>query len=332
MHKVIIATVFFIFTGCNSVQQNPDKTAFPKLTGKYFGLNKPTITPEIFAPNIISTGMSEINACYSPDYSEFLYTIILPNGQFVIMTMSYTNEKWSEPKVAHFSGKYSDADPFISYDGKWLYFVSKRPIGSSQKIKEDWDIWRLEKINGRWDNPEKLGSDINSSSNDIYPSLTKDGTLYYSSGKGSQNNDIYFAKPNGRNFEHSVKLSDKINSQWEGDIFISADESYMIFFVSHKNSEKSGLYISFRNNDSWSSPKRMGKDINRTGKEFCPIVSPDGKYFFFTSNRKKNKENSNHPLSYKSIKENHTKLYNSPQNGKNDIYWVDAKIIDLYKK
>ena len=43
------------------------------------GQKEPGLVPEIFAPNIVSTGMTEINACFSPDYTEFFYTIVLPD-------------------------------------------------------------------------------------------------------------------------------------------------------------------------------------------------------------------------------------------------------------
>ena len=332
MKKIAIALSIIMLIGCTTKSNINGSSTFPQLTGKYLGQKKPTLSPEIFAPNIISTGMSEINATFSPDYKEFLYTIILPSGQYVIMTMSYSENKWSEPQVASFSGKHSDADPFITHDRKWLYFVSKRPVDGEQKVKEDWDIWRLEKVNGEWSNLEKLGSDINSKTNDIYPTLTKDGTLYYSSGKGEKdNNDLFYAKAKGDNFAPSIKLNDEINRNWTGDVFISPEEDYMIY-GSYGKREESGLYITFNNDGAWTSPVRMGEEINRTGNEFCPIVSPDGKYFFFTSNRKVDKRKSKEALSLQKIKEDFIDSFTSPGNGQNDVYWVDAKIIDKYRE
>lgn len=278
MNKIIITLILILLIGCKT--KSPQNNSYIELTGKYLGQEEPKLRPEIFAPNIVSTGMSEINACFSPDYKEFLYSIILPNGQFVIMTMSYSGEKWSKPEVAKFSGKYSDADPFITLDGKWLYFVSKRPTETIQTMKKDWDIWRLKKINGEWSNLERLGSDINSEADDIYPTLTKNGTLYYSSGRyGNNNRDIFYAVSNDNNFESSIKLSDTINSKWEADVYIS----------------------------------------------------PDGKFFFFTSNRTIGKEESNEALSYKKIREDFIESYNYPGKGKNDIYWVDSGIIEKYR-
>jgi len=329
MNKLIIAVFLIVLTGCKT--KSPQSTAFPEMTGKYFGQDEPELLPELFAPGIVSTGMSEINACFSPDYTEFLYSVILPDGQFVIMTMSYSGERWSEPEVARFSGKYSDADPFITSDGKWLYFVSKRPVDTVQNMKRDWDIWRLEKVNGEWSKPENLGPDINSEADDIYPTLTKKGTLYYSSGRyGNNNRDIFYAVSNGNEFETSVKLNDTINKYWEGDVYISPEEDYMIF-ASYERPEGSGLYVSFNNGGNWTSPVRMSEEINRTGREFCPMVSPDGEFFFFTSNRTIEKEKSGEALTFRKIKEDFIESYNNPGKGKNDIYWVDSGIIEEYR-
>ncbi len=241
MKNAILIILTIILLGCITKQTENKEMNSPSLSGKYFGQTAPKLTPELFAPNIISTGMSELNACFSPDYNEFFYSIRMLNKQIVIMSVSYVNDRWSEPEIACFSGKY--ADPFISLDGKWLYFISKRPIDTIQIAKEDYDIWRLEKIDGQWSNLERLSSNINSEYDDVYPTLIKQGTLYYSSGKaGNNKRDIFYAKGKGREFEPSIKLLDRINNHWEGDVYVSQDEDYMIFRSLGRKAEK-GLYI-----------------------------------------------------------------------------------------
>jgi len=92
--------------------------------------------------------------------------------------------------------------------------------------------------------------------------------------------------------------------------------------------EDSDLYISFRKNDgSWTQTKNMGDKINSNEIEYCPYVSPDGKYLFFTSYRRPERAFPKGLVSYEDI----IKMYNSPQNGFGDIYWVDAKIIEELK-
>lgn len=334
MKNQIFILLLFITMGCN-VEQKDTKTnedKFPVLTGKYIGQKEPGLTPEIFAPNIVSTGMSEINACFSPDYTEFFFSVVMPNRNYVIMSMKYNGEQWSAPEVASFSGEYPEADPFITADGKWLYYVSKRPIDSLLAPKTDWDIWRVENINGAWGKPEHLESDVNSGMDDIYPSLTKEGTLYFSSGRNGRNNrDIYCAKSNGSGFEPSVKLSETINKYWEGDIYISPNEDFMIFRT-YGRPTGHGLYITFNNDGEWSNPQNMGEVINKTGDEFCPMVDPDGKYFFFSSRHIIPKEESSEKLTYQKIKDDFINSYKHPGMGKTDIYWVSIDIIGNYRK
>ncbi len=331
MKKQILFLLLIITMGCNVNQMENEKDKFPELIGKYLGQKQPGLSPELFAPNIVSTGMSEINAAFSPDFKEFYFSIRMPNGQLVIMTMINDGEKWSEPEVASFSGRYSDADPFITYDGKWLYFISKRPVDSMNAAKRDWDIWRTRRAGDKWLEPERLPLDINSSADETYPSLTQEGKLYFSSGRiGKNNKDIFYAERLEDGFENPVRLNDIINSHWEGDIFISPKEDYMIFASLGRDSGY-GLYITFNKEGEWSLPQRMSDEINVTGREFCPIVSPDGKYFFYTSNQSVESKELPGKLTYKIIKDDFIESFNHPQKGKTDIYWVDSKIIDNYR-
>jgi len=332
MKKIVFIILLVIAFGCNSRQSERDKDNFPVLNGKYLGQKELGLTPEIFAPNIVSTGMSEINACFSPDYTAFLFSVIMPGNNFVIMSMKYNGQQWLAPEIASFSGEYSEADPFITADGKYLYFVSKRPVDSLQTPKTDWDIWRVENINGEWAKPEHLDSDVNSDKDDIYPSLTKEGTLYFSSGRGGGNNrDIYYAISNGGGFEPCVKLNDTINKYWEGDIYISPDEDYMIFRT-YGRPTGNGLYITFNSDGEWSIPQNMGEEINKTGDELCPMVDPDGMYFFFTSSHIIAKNESDEKLTYQKVMDDFINSYEHPGMGRNDIYWVSSDIIDSYRK
>jgi len=332
MKKITIFTFSVILIlGCNSPSEN-EVANFPILKGKYLGQTEPGNTPEIFAPNIISTGMDEINAAFSPDFKEFYYSIRMPNGQLVIMVLKNDGSKWSQPEVAPFSGEYPDADPFITYDVNWLYFISKRPLDSTMVTKSDWDIWRVQKNNDQWSKPERLSSEINTETDETYPSLTKDGKLYFSSARiGNNNKDIFYAESTNDGFNNPVRLNDIVNSHWEGDIFISPEEDYMIF-ASYGRDAGAGLYITFNQDGQWSLPQRMSEEINVTGREFCPIVSPDGRYFFYTSNQSVYSTDKPEKLTYKKIKDDFIQSYNNPQMGNTDIYWVDIEIIEKYRK
>ena len=78
---------------------------------------------------------------------------------------------------------------------------------------------------------------------------------------------------------------------------------------------------------TWTVAMDMGEPFNSSAWELCPTITPDGRYFFFTSNRKLHKPYSDSPLTY----EDKLKILNSPGNGLGDIYWVDAKALDDLK-
>lgn len=115
----------------------------------------------------------------------------------------------------------------------------------------------------------------------------------------------------------------------EIDPFITPDESYIIYL--RRGDEGFGgvdLFISFKKEDgSWTEGKNMGPEINSSATEYCPSVSPDGRYIFFASNRSIHKNYSDVPLSFKEK----IKILDNPGNGRGDIYWIDAKIIESLK-
>jgi hypothetical protein len=45
------------------------------------------------------------------------------------------------------------------------------------------------------------------------------------------------------------------------------------------------LYISYNRNGILTKPANLGDKINSSGNESSPTISPDGKYFFWTSTR-----------------------------------------------
>jgi hypothetical protein len=104
----------------------------------------------------------------------------------------------------------------------------------------------------------------------------------------------------------------------------------MIFnlFATKKGETKSGLHISFRTTDgSWSRAIFMGEVINDLKPAMFAFVTPDGKYLFFTSAKVPYLPYTGKALSHGEIIE----MFNAPQNGSGDIYWVDAKIIEALK-
>jgi Tol biopolymer transport system component len=335
--KKVLFTIFIIFSFISTYGQNvEDKEEMEKkssiYSGPYIGQRLPGKTPEIFAPDIVSTELFEMNAAFSPNGEEFYYSIADPFQNFnAIIIMRAKNGIWSAPQVASFSGKYSDFDPVFSPNGKKLFFISRRPVDSKNQPNNDTDIWMIEWNKTSEAEPVRLPAPINSDSDEYYASASSIGTIYFTStregGKGAW--DIYCAKPIGEKFDAIENLEDTINSKYnEHDPFIAPDESYIIFTSNRPGGYGRGdLYISFRNTDgSWSMARNLGKDINTSDYEYCPSVSPDGKYFFFSRfGGGSEKFESDLARSYHDLKS----LFRGKNNGLGNIYWISFNIHEI---
>ncbi len=280
----LIGMVILISAFVWSVAQNEK---FPVLKGEYLGQKPPGIKPEVFAPGIVSTTQGEFNAAFSPDGKEFYFSVNEPSGRETMKFMTRKDNQWTPPQAVPFVSPQNDCDPLFSFDGQRLYFISTRPkkekAGSS-----DWNIWYVERTDADWSEPINIGPPVNSDVDEYYVSLTKDGTIYFSSNRagGLGSFDIYRSRFVDGHYAKPENLGASINTKYlEHDPFIAPDESY-ILFTSVDRPEGFGtgdLYISSRRKDgTWTKSKNMGKAFNTSGYDFCPIVSPDGKYFFFT--------------------------------------------------
>ncbi|HEX6891893.1 MAG TPA: hypothetical protein VF141_14400, partial [Chryseolinea sp.] len=292
----------------------------------------PPESPLIFMENIVSTNLNERDMAISPDGSEMFFTI--QANQHAVSTIirlkKLSNNKWSDPEVATFSGKYSDLEPAFSPDGKKLYFSSNRPVTGNDP--KDYDIWYVEKINEMWTAPRSLGAPVNTSSNEFYPSVTSNGNIYftaeYENGVGKE--DIYLSRWVNGTFTTPMPLDTAVNSKlWEFNAFVTADERYIIFTSYGRKNEKGGgdLYISTKNNEGKWTPARLLNKINSNVLDYCPFVTADQKSFFFTSAR--------HDLaSHEKTKTfaDLSKTYNGITNGSENIYWMSfASLLESLK-
>ncbi|MEP1034491.1 OmpA family protein [Ekhidna sp.] len=90
----------------------------------------------------------------------------------------YRNGKWSEPVPLSINVADAwDSTPAFSPDGTTLYFSSTRPGGHGGA-----DLYQA-KVNrrGRWVDVRNLGPEINSAGDDVFPYVSEDGSLYFSS-------------------------------------------------------------------------------------------------------------------------------------------------------
>jgi peptidoglycan-associated lipoprotein len=87
------------------------------------------------------------------------------------------NNKWEQLEGMPFnSDEYSVGHPCLSKDEKTIYFISDMPGGLGGT-----DIYKSVYEGKKWKKPENLGNEINTSGNEMFPFISDDGTLYFSS-------------------------------------------------------------------------------------------------------------------------------------------------------
>ena len=201
--------------------------------------------------------------------------------------------QWSKPKVASFSGKFKDLEPFLSPNGLMLYFATNRVDNSSTKIKKDIDIWFVERksMTHSWSTPKNIGPEINTSADEYYPSVTNNGDLFftaaYKDAKGKE--DIYVSRLVEGMYTKPTSLSTAVNSEkYEFNAYVSPDESFIIYTsYGRKNGFGGGdLYISFKDEKKqWTAAKNLGNKINSPKIDYCPFVDFKTKTLYYTSER-----------------------------------------------
>jgi tetratricopeptide (TPR) repeat protein len=145
------------------------------------------------------------------------------------------------------NSKYDDKNPCITADAKKLVFTTRRPEGTDALTDVEGDGKYFENI-------------------------------YISNYDSSANS---FTKANGVSGSINTKAHDACTS-------ISPDGKQIFIYkndLNDRNSRGGDVFVSKINNDKWRTPSPIGKPIASSYWEGGACVSPDGKTYFFSSER-----------------------------------------------
>jgi hypothetical protein len=251
-----------------------------------------------FLPGVVSTDSFEFNSLFGPDGKTFYFA---KDEIHDIYEISYDGSEWSAPVSTSFSEKeFKECDPAFSPDGKKLFYISTKKKAPSDSI-DDFDIWYVERDGDAWSQPRNLEA-VNSDSSEFYVSISDNGNLYFASNRagGFGSHDIYVSKFVNGAYTKPENLGEAVNgSHRDHDAFITRDEGVLIFTSSGREGGlgKGDLYYSVKSkkDGNWSRAKNLGTLFNTSDYDYCPYITPDGKYFFLSDNK--------------------------------DIRWVDAKVL-----
>ena len=299
--------------------------------GGYLDQPPPGDEPVLFAPGIVSDGLANRDMAMTPEGDEIYWSSNLREfGLSVILFSKRSESGWKKPEVAAFSRDhaYIYFEPAISPDGSQFFFVAAEPGGEAS------DIWIMDREGDDWSTPRRLPPPVNSPGKEYFPSVTRDGTLYFTrEGPEAGTESIYRARRSGDGYAEPELLPDAVNSgKSRFNAFVAPGEDYLILPVWGREDSLGSVdyYIVFRNeNDEWWEPVNLGPKIDtKSGREYTPYVSPDGKYFFFMATRS--------PAATDAPEGGYSaadlvRLHGLPENGQSDIYWMDAGFIEALR-
>jgi outer membrane protein OmpA-like peptidoglycan-associated protein len=122
-------------------------------------------------PEAFGTYYFQPHGVFSKDLKTFIFSARGQFGNLDIYESNFEEGAWSAPHPisVHINSSENEDAPFLSADGKTLYFSSKGHNSSG-----GYDFYMSKKENGHWSLPENMGYPMNSAGDDIYISWNED--------------------------------------------------------------------------------------------------------------------------------------------------------------
>ncbi|AFD06212.1 OmpA family protein [Solitalea canadensis] len=247
--------------------------------------------------------------CFNATGDEVFYTVtrlvknpknnFLVNKAYTVKLEIFSRTRsagdWSKPVAFPYNNalEYSVGDPYITPNGKYLYFSSDMPGGLGGT-----DIYYCKRnLDGGWDAPQNLGVVINTAGNERFPRFSADDTFYFSSdGRiGMGGLDIYAAQTTDKGFGRPVSLKYPINSPQDdfaiwftGDYtgYLSSnrdgglgDDDIYLFSLKDIKIRLEGIVVDKKSGLPLENAVVVLQNV-RTGEQYKYVSGKDGKFAF----------------------------------------------------
>ncbi len=192
------------------------------------------------------------------------YTVQRTGGSADIYRSRFDGRNWLPGEaVAELNTAADDFGPVISADGEELYLYSDRPGGFG-----GFDVYVSRRTDEGWSPPENVGPQLNTPANEYDPAISPDGrALYFSSNRTTKMQEqLETAKQDG---EDPAKIAWKATLRAQPGL------------------QQYDLYVAQRGEDSsaWEEIRPLDVANTAAANEGEPIVSPDGAFLYFASDR-----------------------------------------------
>jgi hypothetical protein len=205
--------------------------------------------------------------------------------------------------------KYGILNFIFSNDKNKILFGSRQPYDKmgGQLVRA---VWTSEKSESGWSKPQPIENTVDTDWASLGSvSINKKGDIYFSGRKEGKTAKIYCSRFVKGKYKNYKALPEIINSGITLDPFIDFQDRFILFAGSGRpdNTGTIDLFISYKDeNGEWIQPCHLGKNICTQYCDRFPMVSKNGKYFFFVTS--------------------HSDHFPS---ARTHFYWVDTRAIGL---
>lgn len=198
----------------------------------------------------------------------------------------------SEPLSEAINTTALETYPIISSDGKILYFAR---LGDPNNIDDPatTDIWySIKQPDGTWNKAKNIGRPLNNAAHNFVSSITPDvNTLViantYNADGTSKGDGVSLSNYtlNGWEVPRQMVVEGFDNANAFVSYFLASSGKTMLMSIEMPDSYGDlDIYVSFiKENNTWSKPMNIGKQINTFQAEATPYLAADEKTLYFAS-------------------------------------------------
>lgn len=244
-------------------------------------------TVERLAPEAIPAGEAFASSFTADGRTLFFTWANRDRTRLRVMRTRWDGSRWSMPEPTVVADVPRSMDPHVSPDGRALWYSSPRRRDAAMgEDGGDWDTWvvDLDSAGTPVGAPRNVGAPANTSRFEMYPSRTRDGALYYG---------LFTQDTSERRTVHGIwrsdarmaeRLAGPVNSAGASNPYVTPDERVLVFSSDRAGGQgHADLWLSVRGADgTWGDPRNLGPLVNGAETEFCPQLSPDGRFFMFS--------------------------------------------------
>jgi hypothetical protein len=245
------------------------------------------LTPQIFAPGVISGPDNDGSPTFSPDGNTLFFTRSASHWT-VILESHKVNGEWSKPALAPFSGEWPDSSPAMSPDGAFIVFQTTRrtPAGTVS------ELWRVDRAGTGWSQAARLPDAVNIGSSIWKPSVAADGTIFFTNIDKDGSKRLFSSKFVSGAYQPAQPLSFSDGKHLDVDPEVSPDGSFLVFCSAGRleGDTKDHLFIVRREGDGWGKVEQiryLGDDQKPFGysTDDEPHLGADHRTLYFSSDR-----------------------------------------------